>query len=255
MKKLIYNYELGKWRSVGLSARPAQLAVIPVPGSVKRTLDAFSIGDYAYGIINQYFEPVFLSESIVDVLGIDPDDFEIVKVLDRIPEREQEIIREFHSKALAHLTKNVLSETELLKIRFDYSYRHPKRGFRRIVQQVAPFEVRNDEVLSFLVVFTDISYLKRSGKNEYTVIDMRSGVEFGLGVRTNVPLSSPNPFSKRELDVLKCLKRGLRTEEIAEELYLSINTIYNHKKRMYKKTGVSSTVDLLIAAIQNGWIK
>lgn len=255
MKKLIFNYESGKWRSVGLSARPSKLEVSPVPSIIKGTLDAFSIGDYTYGIVNRDFQPIFLSDSFVDVLGVDPENFHADSVLNHIPDREKETIREYQSKARAHLNKNALSETELLKIRFDYSYRHPTRGFRRIVQQVAPFEVCADGVLSFLVVFTDISYLKRSGKNDYAVIDMRSGIEFGLGVRTNLPLSGPNPFSKRELDVLKCLKRGLRTEEIAEELYLSIYTVYNHKKRMYKKTGVSSTVDLLIAAIQNGWIK
>lgn len=255
MKKLVFNYESGKWRSVGLPSRPSQLAVSPVPSSVKRTLDAFSIGDYAYGIVNRDFHPIFLSDTIGEVLGVDPKGFHMDSVLNHIPEREKETIREYHSKARAHLNKTALSETELLKIRFDYSYRHPTRGFRRIVQQVAPFEVCDDGVLSFLVVFTDISYLKRSGKNDYAVIDMRSGIEFGLGVRTNLPLSSPNPFSKRELEVLKCLKRGKRTEEIAKELYLSINTVYNHKKRMYKKTRVSSTVDLLIAAIQNGWIK
>lgn len=255
MKKLVFNYESGKWRSVGLLSRPFQQALSPIPGNLKRMLDAFSIGDYAYGIVNRDLQALFLSESIVDVLGVGLEDFQIDLVLENIPEREQETVREFHSRARSHLNKNAFSKTELLKIRFDYSYRHPQRGFRRIVQQFAPYEIENNEVVSFLVVFTDISYLKRSGKNDYAVIDMNSGIEFGLGVQSNKPLSSPNPFSQRELDVLKCLKRGMRTEEIAEELYLSINTIYNHKKRMYKKIGASSTVDLLIESIQKGWVK
>lgn len=255
MKKLVFNYELGKWSSVGVTSRPSLFSVSPISGSVKRTLDAFSIGDYAYGIVDVNFKPTFISDSILKVMGVEPENFGMDVILGHIPEREKETVNNYHYGVLQYFEKKGLPDDELLKIRFDYSYRHPSRGFRRILQQVAPFEIGSDGISSFLVVFIDISYLKRSGKNDYAVINMRSGAEEGKGVGDILQNSIPNPFSKRELDVLRCLKSGMRTEEIAEKFFLSKNTVYNHKKRMFKKTGTSSTVDLLIATIQNGWVK
>ncbi len=47
-------------------------------------------------------------------------------------------------------------------------------------------------------------------------------------------------FSARELEVLKCLARGMSDHEIAQELYISLNTVkwYNHK--IFIKLGVCS---------------
>jgi LuxR family maltose regulon positive regulatory protein len=48
------------------------------------------------------------------------------------------------------------------------------------------------------------------------------------------------PLSARERQVLRLVAAGLTNREIAEELYLSVNTVKTHLKRMYGKLGVSS---------------
>jgi LuxR family maltose regulon positive regulatory protein len=48
------------------------------------------------------------------------------------------------------------------------------------------------------------------------------------------------PLSERELEVLRLLAAGLSNREIAEELYLSINTVKTHTKSIYGKLGVRS---------------
>ena len=61
-------------------------------------------------------------------------------------------------------------------------------------------------------------------------------------------------LSKRELDVLKALSRGLTNKKIAEELGVSPKTIDNHRTKLLKKMEVNSTAALLMAAIRNGVI-
>jgi LuxR family maltose regulon positive regulatory protein len=46
------------------------------------------------------------------------------------------------------------------------------------------------------------------------------------------------PLSQRELEVLRLLAAGLSYREIAEELYVSINTVKAHAKNIYSKLGV-----------------
>ncbi len=46
------------------------------------------------------------------------------------------------------------------------------------------------------------------------------------------------PLSERELEVLRLLSAGLSYREIAEELYISINTVKAHAKNIYSKLGV-----------------
>jgi predicted ATPase/DNA-binding CsgD family transcriptional regulator len=48
------------------------------------------------------------------------------------------------------------------------------------------------------------------------------------------------PFSARELEILQLLSDGLSNREIAENLYLSIDTIKWYNKQMYIKLGVSN---------------
>ena len=47
-------------------------------------------------------------------------------------------------------------------------------------------------------------------------------------------------FSPRELEVLQLISNGLSNREIAQELYLSIETIKWYNKQMYMKLGVKN---------------
>ena len=52
-------------------------------------------------------------------------------------------------------------------------------------------------------------------------------------------------FSKRELEVLACLKQGMSNKEIAEKLDLSIRTVEVHRFNMMKKTKSKNLIELL----------
>lgn len=58
-------------------------------------------------------------------------------------------------------------------------------------------------------------------------------------------------FSKRELDVLKLICKGLTNIEIGEELFISNRTVDGHRANMLSKIGATNTVGLVIFAIKN----
>ena len=48
------------------------------------------------------------------------------------------------------------------------------------------------------------------------------------------------PLSERELEILQLIAEGLTNRQIADRLYLSINTVKAHARNIYSKLGVNN---------------
>jgi two-component system, NarL family, nitrate/nitrite response regulator NarL len=64
-----------------------------------------------------------------------------------------------------------------------------------------------------------------------------------------------NLLSKREMEVVHCLSRGLTNREIAKQMGLSQHTIKNYLFRVFDKLGVSSRVELLFMTMSQSPVK
>ncbi|MDL2224592.1 response regulator transcription factor [Eubacteriales bacterium OttesenSCG-928-M02] len=62
------------------------------------------------------------------------------------------------------------------------------------------------------------------------------------------------PLTEREMEVLRLMCKHMTSKEIAEELFISENTVKYHKANMLAKTGFPKAVDLAFYMISNGWI-
>lgn len=56
------------------------------------------------------------------------------------------------------------------------------------------------------------------------------------------------PLSKRELKVLLLIAEGMINPEIADRLYLAVNTIKSHISRIYGKLGVKNRTQTVALA-------
>lgn len=61
-------------------------------------------------------------------------------------------------------------------------------------------------------------------------------------------------LTERELDVLKCISEGKNTQEIANELCVSANTVDTHRRHLMEKLGARNAADLIMTAISQGII-
>ncbi len=84
---------------------------------------------------------------------------------------------------------------------------------------------------NFMVTFSDLSYEKK--------------LETTLQARFQL--------SRRELDVIHYLTRGLSDDEIGEKLCISRQTVHTHIKHIYKKLGVKSRIELYRRVIQESY--
>jgi DNA-binding CsgD family transcriptional regulator len=53
-------------------------------------------------------------------------------------------------------------------------------------------------------------------------------------------------LTARENQILYCLSIGLSTKEIAEHLFISENTVANHRKSLLRKRGARTCKDLIM---------
>lgn len=61
-------------------------------------------------------------------------------------------------------------------------------------------------------------------------------------------------LSEREREVIVCVVRGLSNKEIAEKLFISVNTVMTHRRNISRKLQIHSPAGLTIYAIVNGLI-
>jgi DNA-binding CsgD family transcriptional regulator len=64
----------------------------------------------------------------------------------------------------------------------------------------------------------------------------------------------PCPMSSREVEVLRCLAKGMVYKQIAGELGLSTSTVRTHLHNVYGKLGVMDRAQAVLIATERGWI-
>lgn len=78
-------------------------------------------------------------------------------------------------------------------------------------------------------------------------------VEFLLAEPRRQGGSNP-PFvlTRRELDVLRCIMEGLDQNAMARRLFMSLNTVRTHRRRVFAKMGVHSSLEAVAMARRAG---
>ena len=64
----------------------------------------------------------------------------------------------------------------------------------------------------------------------------------------------PNPLSKRELEVLRLIEKGMTYDEVGQVLEISWHTVTAHLRRVYRKLQVGSRGEAVYEARQRGLI-
>ena len=67
-------------------------------------------------------------------------------------------------------------------------------------------------------------------------------------------VNDAEPLSEREKDVIVALVQGMSNKEIAEHLFISVNTVITHRRNIARKLQIHSPAGLTIYAIVNGLV-
>ena len=77
-----------------------------------------------------------------------------------------------------------------------------------------------------------------------------------LAARGRLSRRQPGPFdlTRRELQVLRLMGRGLADKQIAQELVISVKTVSHHAGAIYRKLGVTNRLAAVAVARREGLI-
>lgn len=64
-------------------------------------------------------------------------------------------------------------------------------------------------------------------------------------------ITYPHLLSKREVEIIQQIKKGLTSKMIARQLHISNYTVETHRKNIFKKLNISSVSELIIFAYQH----
>lgn len=64
----------------------------------------------------------------------------------------------------------------------------------------------------------------------------------------------PDPFSRRELEVLRLVVDDCCNEEIANRLFINVRTVETHRRNLLQKAGTRTVVGLTARAVREGWV-
>ncbi|UTW65558.1 response regulator transcription factor [bacterium SCSIO 12643] len=121
---------------------------------------------------------------------------------------------------------------------------------------------KREIIRDVLTAGADGYLLKDSSRQELidAITEVQAGESYFVNdVKDSLKDSYRIPFEKkvirltpREKDVLKLICEELTTQEIADKLFISVNTVETHRKNLISKTGVKNGIGLVKFALTNG---
>ncbi|MDB5235767.1 MAG: hypothetical protein JWR44_2760 [Hymenobacter sp.] len=72
--------------------------------------------------------------------------------------------------------------------------------------------------------------------------------------RQRTGYAAADPFSPRELEVLRLVVADQCNQEIADRLCLSVRTVESHRRTLIQKAGTRTLVGLAARAVREGWV-
>lgn len=237
------------------------------PNIVDYMANLFCPGPFYYYIIDSptlTFD--IISKSVQHLLGITPKDFSLDKFIEILHPDDMNFFMRCED-VVAWFLKHHVSPDKMVNYKISYCVRERMGdgSYRLFLMQTITLKTTEDGAL--LKVFgthTDINHITSvnnrklsliglNGEPSFLEIDVFDDHVFENFVPYNYDASNPS-FTKRELEVIKLLAKGLSTEAVSAELNISPQTVLTHRKNILRKSGLKNTSELIAECVRKGYI-
>lgn len=202
---------------------------------------------------NQY---ILRSSKFKEMLGytnpedIDNDDMDLFHAL--IHPEDLPFVLETENMAHTFYSKLPPSEKKHYKMVYDFRVKNTSGIYMRFIHQFAVLEQDCQGKSWLVLIITDlISERAQSTPLQRRMINIHTGK---LCLFHDDDLKSDKLLTQREIDVLNLISQGFDSNSIADRLFISVNTVNNHRKNILSKTKTDNTTQALLYAKKVGII-
>ncbi len=156
---------------------------------------------------------------------------------------------------VAHTFFNDLpaSEKKDYKMVYDFRVQNREGIYMRFIHQFAVLEQDRYGKTWLVLVITDlISERAQKTPLQRRMINMQTGKLYLFN--DDDDCKSDKLLTDREIEVLKLISQGLGSQNIANRLFISVNTVNNHRQTILRKTKTENTTQAFLYAKKVGII-
>lgn len=137
-------------------------------------------------------------------------------------------------------------ERKNYKLIYDFRVKSKSGMYLRFMHQLLVFECDSEQKSWLLLILTDVIEENATEKRPRRyMMDIRTKQ---ISLFNDSIVKRKHLFTKREREILYLLAQGLESDAIADKLFISINTVNNHRQNILSKTGAANTTQVLIFA-------
>jgi two-component system, NarL family, response regulator NreC len=148
---------------------------------------------------------------------------------------------------LCKSVENITAENKSIKIIIignDYDMIDIRKLFNKGIKSYLDKNSRYDEFIkSIQALLLNEIYICDHAKDRM--------INFISNEQEQSKLNIKDPLTKREMEILKLICDGLSSKDISEKLFISINTVETHRKRILLKLNVKNSVGVVKYALEN----
>jgi DNA-binding CsgD family transcriptional regulator len=217
----------------------------------------FATGLFYYYIID-FFDMTIshLSKGFAGTHGINPGSIKNINdILSLIHPDDIGFVSKAEKKACDFLYKEVGPE-KLTRYKASYNFRFKTSdGYRLFNHQALILTMdENNNFIKSLNIHTDISHITQRNNHKFSIIGLD-----GESSYLNIDVEENNgsvkyQFSKRELEVVKLISKGYSSQQIADLLHITTDTVKTHRKNILTKAGCKNASELIAMSMSEGWI-
>lgn len=250
--KVLLQEISNRWKFIGQNQIPKRDLELELR-VYRKMIEVLQVGrSYFFIFIPPTNRIEFVSDSMENILGYSKEEFDTEFFVSQIHPEDFPTFVKFE-KMVVDFKVN-LAPDKILKYKSRYNYRIRKSDgeYLPILQQSITIQSNeNGAVIRNLVVHTDISEYKTDSIMKLSFIGLEGSPSFiGVGRSHEAKLLNPN-LSKREVEILSLLGQNKSSKEIAEQLFISIETVRTHRKNLLRKTNSNTTLQMILKE----WIK
>jgi DNA-binding CsgD family transcriptional regulator/PAS domain-containing protein len=188
---------------------------------------------------------VYISKSISNVLGYSNEAFMnggLDFAIEIIHPEDKSRLEEIHDKLFQYLYSVPLKERKDLKFAFNLRVKRDDGKYIHLLQETVFLDISTDgHPLCDFSTCTDISSHKKDNNLKLNIFKRKHNsfdqvFEFEVG-------EQPDLLTNRQIEILNLLSHGFTTNQIAQKLFLSIETVKIHRKNILARTGAKNSTE------------